>query len=105
MGSSIHLKVPHLIVVTQTRNDRFDNALGFAGALHGDGDDACLYGRVVIASHKQGVSDVNHLFYWYAENVSELSYSIGLVNARLGNVDGCRATESDRELWDESVED
>ena len=56
--------------VVQTSDDRFDNPLGLIWALNRNGNHTCLFSRVVVPSHKQGISDVNHLFHRNAENVS-----------------------------------
>ena len=93
------------MTIVQTSDDRFDNALGLSGASNWNRDYTCLLGRIVVSSHKQGIPDVDHLFHWNAENVSQLSYPIGFVNAMLGDINGCRSANSNRKLGNESIKD
>jgi hypothetical protein len=45
-----------LLTVVQTSDDRFDHSLGIIGASNRNGDNTCLFSRVVVPSHKQGIS-------------------------------------------------
>ncbi len=93
------------MTVVQTSDDRFDHPLGLSGASNWNGNDTCLFSRVVVSSHKQGISYVNHLFHRNAESVLQLLDPVGFVDARLGDINGCRATEPHRELGNQCVED
>ena len=87
----------------QTSDDRFDNSLRLIGVSNRNGNNACLFGRVVVSAYKQGVPDINHLLHRNAENVSQFLNSVGFVNARLGDVNRCRTTNSDREIGNQSI--
>ena len=79
------------------------NALRLIGTLDWDAIHTCLFGRIIVPSYEQGISDVNHLFQRNVQEVSQLSDSVCLINAWLGDINGCRASNSDRKLRNESV--
>jgi hypothetical protein len=65
--------------------------------------DAGLLGGIVVSAREQGVPDKNHLVNGNAENVSQLSDPVGLVNAGLGDVDGRRSPQAYGELGNQRV--
>jgi len=64
------------------------------GVPHFDGHDARLLRRIVISSREEGVADEKHIAYGEAKDLFEFLHAIGLVNARLGDVDRGRAAQS-----------
>jgi hypothetical protein len=46
----------------QTSDDRFGHPLGLVGTSNWDGNDSCLFSRIVVTPHEQGITDEEHLF-------------------------------------------
>src|ERR1035437_6061657 len=89
----------------QTGDDRLGDPLGLVRTLHRDGDDARFFSRVVVATDEQGIADQDHLLERQAEDVSQLSDSVRLVDAGFGHIDGRGAAHSDGEPGKQGVED
>jgi hypothetical protein len=64
-----------------------------------------LLGRIVVAARKQGISDKDHLINGNAKNVSQLFDPVGFINAGLRDINGRRATQLDRKLGNQRVND
>jgi len=69
-----------------------NNPLRIIGIVDRNAIDSHGFGRVVIATHIQGIADINHLVYRYTEDVSQFSDAISFIDARLGYVDSYLAS-------------
>ncbi|MGA7246012.1 MAG: hypothetical protein WBX19_22700 [Terracidiphilus sp.] len=57
VSPSIHIESSRLLIISQARDDRFDDALSLSGVFNRNRDDTSLLGRIVISSREQGVPD------------------------------------------------
>jgi hypothetical protein len=89
----------------QTSDDCLNNPFRLIGISDLDTHDACLSRRIVVPAGKQGIPYKNHLIDCNAQDVPEFSNTVGLVNARFGDIDRRRATQMDRKLRNKGVKD
>ena len=59
--------------------------------------------RIVISAGKQRIADKNHLINGNAKDVPEFSNPVGFINARLGDVNGSRASQAHGKLGDQFI--
>src|ERR1700688_4610332 len=85
---------------TQTGEDRFGYRFRLRGPVNGDTDNAGCFNGKVIPSREQGITNENHISQGNPEEVSKLSDSVGFVDPRFGDINGCRATDSNRKPRD-----
>jgi hypothetical protein len=81
--------------IIQTGEDRFGYWFCLHGSTNRDANNASCFDRKVIPSREQGITNENHVLQGDFEKVSKLLDSVGFVDARFGDINGCRATDSD----------
>src|SRR5271168_890861 len=92
-------------VLLEASDDRFNDSLRILGASNRDGNHPGFLGGIIIPSWKQGVPDEDHLFQGDAEDVSQLSYAVSLVDAGFRDIDGSRPAHAHREFGQQDVEE
>jgi hypothetical protein len=81
--------------VLQTSGDCLDHPFRLIGIPNLDAPNASFSGRIVVSADKQSIPDKNHFSDRNAQDVPELSNTIGFVNARFGDIDRCCAAQMD----------
>ena len=89
----------------QTSDDGFNHPFGLIGISDPDGHNTGLFGRIVVPTGKQGIPDKNHLWNGNTKDVPEFSNPICLIDARLGDVNGCRATQAHGKFGDKLIKE
>ena len=89
----------------QTSDNGFNHPFRLIGISDADGHDAGLFGRIVVSPGKQRIADKNHLLNGNAKGVPELSNPVGFINARLGDINGCRAPQAHGKLGDKLIKE
>jgi hypothetical protein len=89
----------------QTSDDRFNHPFRLMGISDPDGHDTGFFGRIVVPTREQGIPGKDHVLNCNAKGIPEFSDPVGFVDARLGDVNGCRATQSHRKLGDKLFEE
>ena len=88
----------------QARDDGSDHLLRLLGTLDRDTIHASFLSGIVITAWEECIADVDHLFQRNVQQVSQLSDAIGLVDTRLGDINRCRAPDTNGKLGNISVE-
>jgi hypothetical protein len=83
-----------LVTISKARDDGFDHQFRLLGTLDRDGLYACFFGGIVIPAREERIADVNHLLRRNVQEVSQLGDSVCLIDARLGDIDRCRAPDA-----------
>ena len=90
---------------TQTSDDGFNHPFRLVGISDADGHDTGLFSRIVVSTREQGIPDKNHLINCNAKDVPEFSNPVGFINARLGDVNGCRASQAHGKFGDKFIKE
>ena len=90
---------------TQTSDDGFNHPFRFIWIPDLNGQSACFFGRIVVSTRKQRIADENHLLDCNAKDVPEFSNPVGFINARLGDINGCRAAQAHGKLGDQFIKE
>ena len=91
--------------VTQTSDDGFNHPFRLIGISDADGKSTSFFGRIVVPAGKQRIADKNHLINGNAKDVPKFSNPVGFINARLGDVNGGRASQAHGKLGDQFIKE
>lgn len=92
-------------IAAQACEGGFGHRFSFARVACEKRNNSGFCNGIVVASSKQSVADKDHLFQRITKKIAELADAAGLINAWLGDINGCRATDKSRKLSNECVKD